>query len=211
MKRRIFVACLLAGSLTACDPLPDDVFVLSPQLLQQRQLETRRYSGMKEEDLLAASSNVLQDLGFSLENSETKLGVLTASKQRTAVNAGEVIGAIIVAALIGSAMPISKDQTIRVSLVVRPVQDTASPASRSAVTLTTDALEAEKEQSIPAIGKELPTKTKPAVDHFVRVTFQRIVRRTDNSEYAETLRDAELLQQFFDKLSRSVFFEGQKI
>jgi hypothetical protein len=48
-------------------------------------------------------------------------------------------------------------------------------------------------------------------EYFVRVTFQRIVRRTDNSELAETLRSPELLQGFFDKLSRSVFFEGQKI
>jgi hypothetical protein len=47
--------------------------------------------------------------------------------------------------------------------------------------------------------------------HLVRVTFQRIVRRTDNSEYAETLRDAQLYQDFYERLSKSAFIEAQKI
>ena len=46
---------------------------------------------------------------------------------------------------------------------------------------------------------------------FVRVTFQRIVRRTDNSTYVETLGDAELYRDFFEKLSKAVFLEAQKV
>jgi len=168
-------AVVLAG----CVALPENSFVVTPELLQQRQLETRRYDGIKEVDLLAASSNVLQDLGFNLENSETKLGVLTASKQRDATDAGEVVGAVLVALLGGGAMAVSKEQTIRVSLVVRPMIDSN--------------------------GKSL------SESHFVRVTFQRIVRRTDNSVYAETLRDEELLRDFYERLSKSVFIEAQKI
>jgi len=171
--------CLVAAALAGCVSLPPDAFVVTPELLKQRQIETRRYSGIKETDLIIACSNVLQDLGFNLENSETKLGVLTASKQRNAIKAEEIVLAIAVAILGGGATPISKDQTIRVSLVVRPVQETRD--------------------------------SKPVDEHFVRVTFQRIVRRTDNSEIAETLRSPELLQGFFDKLSRSVFLEGHKI
>jgi hypothetical protein len=206
--KRTFIAAVIAASVAGCISLPEDVFVLTPQLLEQRQLETRRYSGIKEEALLVASSNALQDLGFSLENSETKLGVLTASKQRTAVNAGEIVGAIFMAVLFGVSTPVSKDQTIRVSLVVRPVQATIDPAGREGITRTGVSNEiASKQASGPVAG----TTTQNSMDHFVRVTFQRIVRKTDNSEYAETLRDAELLQQFFDKLSRSVFLEGQKI
>ena len=172
-------SCLAAAALAGCVTLPPDAFVVTPELLKQRQIETRRYSGIKETDLIVACSNVLQDLGFNLENSETKLGVLTASKQRNALKAEEVVLAIVVAMFGGGATPISKDQTIRVSLVVRPVQETKD--------------------------------SKPVDEYFVRVTFQRIVRRTDNSEFAETLRNPELLQGFFDRLSRSVFLEGQKI
>jgi len=166
-------------SLIGCVTIPPNTFVTTPELLQQRQLETRRYDGIKEADLISASANVLQDLGFNLENSETKLGVLTANKQRDATNGYEVAGAIVIALLGGGATPISKDQTIRVSLVVRPVNDSTS---------------------------------NPMPDsNFVRVSFQRVVRRTDNSEYAETLRDVQLYQDFYERVSKSVFIEAQKI
>lgn len=166
---------LLAGCVT----IPENLFVVTPQLLEQRQLETRRYDGMNEAGLITASANVLQDLGFNLENSETKLGVITASKQRDATQGGEIAVAIVVAILGGGAMAVSKDQTIRVALVVRPVNDSA--------------------------GKPMPES------NFVRVTFQRVVRRTDNSVVPETLRDPELYKDFFERLSKSVFLEAQKI
>lgn len=171
----VLVALLLAG----CQSVPPHVFLQTPELLQQRQLETRRYDGIKEADLLSACANVLQDLGFHLENSETKLGVLTAVKLRGATDAGEVILSIFVALLGGGGMPISKDQTIRVALVVRPVNDSN--------------------------GNTLPDS------HYVRVTFQRLVRRTDNSVYTETLREPLLYQGFFERVSKSVFLEAQKI
>ncbi len=179
MKR--IIACLTASALflSGCVALPPDAFVVSTEQLKRRQIETRRFDGIKEESILVASSNVLQDLGFTLENSETKLGALTASKQRDATNGAEVAAAIFVALLGGGATAISKDQTIRVALVVRPVQAT--------------------------------NDSVPMDSHFVRITFQRIVRRTDNSMFAETLSDTKLYQDFFEKLSKSVFLEAQNI
>jgi hypothetical protein len=175
----LILACTAAALLSACVTLPPNAFVVTPDQLARRQIETRRYDGSKEEAILIASSNVLQDLGFNLENSETKLGVLTASKQRDATDGGEVAAAILVALLGGGAMPISKDQTIRVSLVVRPVQAT--------------------------------NDNTPLDAHLVRITFQRLVRRTNNSVMAQTLTDNELYEGFFDKLSKSIFIEAQKI
>ena len=47
--------------------------------------------------------------------------------------------------------------------------------------------------------------------HLVRVTFQRIVRRTDGSTRAETLKGEELYRDFYERLSKSVFLEAHKI
>jgi hypothetical protein len=175
-KPSILIGVLL---LAGCETVPPNIFVVTPELLKQRQLETRRYDVIKEANLIIASANVLQDLGFNLENSETKLGVITASKRRDATSGGEVAAAIIIALLGGGAMAISKDQTIRVGLVVRPVKDSNGKAMSDS--------------------------------HFVRVTFQRVVRRTDNSVYTETLRELELYQDFYEKVSKSVFLEAHKI
>lgn len=170
---------LTALLISGCVQIPKDSFVVTPELLKQRQIETRRYDGIKEEALLVACSNALQDLGFNLDNSETKLGVLTASKQRDATNGGEVAAAIIIALLGGGATAISKDQTIRVALVIRPVNDSNGKAM-------TDS-------------------------QFVRVSFQRVVRKTDNSTFSETLRDDQLFQDFYERVSKAVFLEAQKI
>jgi len=165
--------------VVGCISPPPHVFLVTPEMLAQRQLETRRYDGIKEADLLSACANVLQDLGFQLENSETRLGVLTVIKQRDARNGGEIIVSVIVTILSGKPMPYSKDQSIRASLVVRPVNDSN--------------------------GNVLPDS------HYVRISIQRLVRRTDNSIYVQTLRDPKLYERFYDRLSKSVFIEGQKI
>ncbi len=176
----VLIALLLAGCVT----VQPDIFVVTSELQQKRQIETRRYEGINEVDLITACANVLQDLGFNLENSETRLGVITASKERDATHGGEIAGVIVVGiltTLVGAPviMPTNRDQTIRVALVVRPVIDSNGNAM--------------------------------ADNHFVRVTFQRLVRRTDNTVFGETLNDPKLYQDFFEKVSKSVFLEAQKI
>ena len=183
MKKQsiLLIVFLMVGCVA---PPPIDLFVSTPQLLKQRQLETRRYDEIMDMELITACANVLQDLGFNLENSETKLGVITASKERDASNAGEIAGAIVIGVLttlMGAPVILStsKDQTIRVSLVVRPVLDSNGE--------------------------------KMDYSHFVRINFQRIVRKTDNSIHYETLTNPELYINFYAKVSKSVFIEAQKI
>lgn len=178
MKKLLMI--LLACTLAACAAQPPaNLFASTPELLQARQLQTRKYDNLSETDLLSASANVLQDMGYTLAESETKLGVLTAKKDRDATNGGEVVGAIVLAALFGVSAAVSKDQTITASLVVRPKLD-------------------DKGESVKDV-------------EFVRVIFQRVVRMTNNQTRVETLNDPELYKGFFDKLSKSVFLEGQKI
>ncbi len=63
---------------------------------------------------------MLQDLGFGLDESETKLGVIVGSKQRSAYEAGQIAGAIVMGALFGVRTSVDKEQKIRASLVTRP-------------------------------------------------------------------------------------------
>ena len=206
---------LLATGCVA--PMPPDAFQVTGDMLGQRQRQSRRYDGISEEDILVASSNVLQDMGFNLENSEVSLGVMTANKQRDATNAGEVVGAIFLALMFGVMAPVSKSQSIRVALVVQPAgSESAIAPSFAGGTIASSSSPIEAAQkamaSLPAKDKEVvrATAQKPG-NYVVRVTFQRVVTRTDNSIYVETIDETEIYQEFFDKLSKSVFIEGQEI
>lgn len=202
-------------SLTGCATAPPpDAFTVTPELLQQRQLQSRRFDGITEENTLIASSNVLQDMGFNLENSEVKLGVLTANKQRDATNAGEIVGMVVLALLFGVAAPVSKSQSIRVSLVIQPAGKESAIAPTYAGAQAATPIDAAQKivKKLPAAQQEqvIEAARKPG-NYVVRITFQRVVTRTDNSVYVETINDPEIYQDFFEKLSKSVFIEAQQV
>ena len=69
----------------------------------------------------------------------------------------------------------------------------------------------DKEQKIRVSFVTLPSKLDKK-GYLARVSFQRIVWNTKGQvTAAETLKDEKLYQEFFDKLSKSVFLEAQKI
>ena len=127
MHRRFtgrFLVVVLGIALLAqgCEAtIPKEALQLSPESLKQRQLQTRRFDTKDEANILSASAQVLQDLGFNLDESETKLGVIVASKDRDAREAGQIAGAVVMLILFGVAMPVDINQKIRVSLVTKPV------------------------------------------------------------------------------------------
>lgn len=114
------VALVATILLPACESIPKDALVLSPTSLADRQMQTRRFEGIEEKDLLQAVGGVLQDLGFNLDESESKLGLVVGSKKRDATSAGQVVGAVLVALLGGGAMAVDKEQDVRASVVVQP-------------------------------------------------------------------------------------------
>ncbi len=166
------IALLAQGCETT---IPKEALQLSPESLEKRQLQTRRFDTRDEANILSASAQVLQDLGFNLDESETKLGVIVVSKDRDAREAGQIAGAVVMAILFGVAMPIDMHQKIRVSLVTKPVGENGESTA-------------------------------------VRVTFQRIVWNDRNQvSKLETLDDAKLYQEFFERLSKAVFLEAHEI
>ena len=114
-------------------------------------------------------------MGFNIDESETKLGVISSSKTRSAKNAGQITAAVFVALLGGGAMPIDKEQKMRAAVVTRPVGEHGEYTA-------------------------------------VRVTFQRVVWNTQGQvTTSESLIDPKIYQEFFDKLSKSIFLEAQEI
>lgn len=168
----IFLFLLLYG----CATFPKDALKLNPQSLEKRQLQTRQYDTKNEEKIIAACAGVLQDLGFTIDESETKLGVIVASKDRDATNGGQVALATL-AAIFGNSnaySTIDAVQKIRVSVVSNPSLD--------------------------------------GIKMLVRVTFQRVVwNQAGSVSRVETINDPKLYQGFFEKLSKAVFLEEQKI
>ncbi|WP_287372809.1 hypothetical protein [Prosthecochloris sp.] len=105
--------------------LPKDALIMSNESLATRQQQTRKYETKNEGEILSAVSGVLQDMGFNLNESESKLGVISASKKRSAVDAGQQTMAVFIALLGGGATATDKDQTIRASVVTRPFGEDA--------------------------------------------------------------------------------------
>jgi len=116
MKREILLLPIFMV-LVSCVPTYDNYYKLDAQYLMRRQLETRRFETDDEEAMLVASAQVLQDLGFTLEESETKLGLITASKNREGSSTGEKIALTVFAALIGTTPVYDTEQKIYTTLV----------------------------------------------------------------------------------------------
>ena len=175
--RSVLAVCVLAlclvSSLGCVQPVPPDALALSPESFRLRQMQTRRFDTRDEQTLLQASLGVLQDLGFEVDESESRLGVIVASKVRDATDAGQIAGSIIIGILADERIPIDVEQKIRASVVTRSLS---------------------------------------ARETAVRVTFQRTVWN-DRGQISrnESLEQPELYNEFFYKLSKSVFLEAQNI
>ena len=102
---------------------PRRVLAMNPQTLEFRQRSTRRFTTTDEKAMLAAAAGLLQDLGFTIDDSETDLGLIVASKDRSAVEGGQVFGKVMFALVFRSDLPIDQRQKMRASVVMRPIAD----------------------------------------------------------------------------------------
>lgn len=148
-----------------------------------------------ETELLSASAAVLQDLGFQVSESAREVGFLRAAKERSAREYGQEITRVLVALLSTAASvlgggnaftltPVDLQQQINASLVTRPLDDAGTR-------------------------------------YEVRVLFYRLVWKGSGQsgnayvepgqQRMEMIRDAGIYQQFFARLSKSVFLEAQRI
>jgi len=95
-----------------------DVLKLSIDSMSLRQMQTRKYSTNDQKKILESTVALLQDDGFNIEEIQSDLGTVLGSKNREAVESGQVAGAIVVAIIFGVSIAIDKEQKMNASIVV---------------------------------------------------------------------------------------------
>jgi len=175
------------------------MFTLAQESAANKSNQTRRFETEDSDQLLSASAAALQDLGFQVTEADRDLGFLRAAKERSAREYGQEINRGVVAFLsliasvfasLGGAssgmllLPVDLHQQINAAMTTRPI----------------DAADTRQE---------------------VRIVFYRLVWKgsgqSGNSaippgeQRMEMIRDARIYQQFFARLSKSVFLEAHRI
>lgn len=120
MRKLKYLLLLSIFFLAGCVTIPEDAFQLSATSLEDRQMQSRIFETKKETELLSAGISVLQDMGYSIDETEKDAGVVTASKKADATDGGQVVAAVFLALLGGGAVAIDSVQNIRVSFVTLP-------------------------------------------------------------------------------------------
>lgn len=162
------IVCLLGLSSLSCQSgIPKDALALSPESLKDRQVQTRIFDTNDVSMLLIASAAVLQDTGYTIEESEVPLGVIVASRDRDVTEKYSKV------CWFCFNIPYDKKQKVFASLVTKPLID-----DRTAV----------------------------------RIIFQhKVWDNTRNLKKNEQLNDPIIYQEFFSKLSKSVFLVAHEI
>lgn len=112
------IITLLSLFLPACHyKIPKNALALSPESLKDRQLQTRIFETDDEKMLLTASAAVLQDSGYTIEESEVACGVIVSSRDRDVTEVGGLFCFLCLGA------PYDQKQKIFASLVTRPFDD----------------------------------------------------------------------------------------
>ena len=165
---------------------PSEFFQLSPESTANRSMQTRLFETANGRELLSASAAALQDLGFQVEESVREVGFLRAAKERSAREYGQYLNRFFVWLLsLGHLiMPVDLHQKIAATIVTRPVNQDGS------------------RQEVRIMFYRVLWKGEGQADRNIIPPGQ---------QQMEMIRDPEIYQQFFAKLSKAVFLEPHTI
>ena len=164
-----------------CATVPKDCLKPSEDYLAKRQSQMRKYETTDCATIYTAVAGVLQDLGFTLDESENKIGLVVASKEAKAVDPGQTTAAVFLDIL------------------------SAVGGTYSDYTMQADATQLVRASVITKLSIE-------GSNTVVRVTFQRIVyNHYGEINRLETVKEEEIYQTFYEKLSKAIFLEAHKI
>ena len=167
--KRIIIFLITVGLFAGCTNYKK-LYTLDKDYLERRNIETRVFETQNEKELLTASAQVLQDLGYTIKESDVNLCMITAEKNR---EAGNKAGKVAMLVLLGSNTVYEDVQKFYVNIVTTPTKD---------------------------------KKIK------VRVLFTRKSWDNRGNIFAvEQITDTKVYQQFFEKLSHSVYLTANGI
>lgn len=179
--------------------VPRDLLQTEGSALAIRQLQTRLYPTKDEEILITGAINLFQDMGYSIDTSNKDLGLILAFKSVDADNAGTDILRFL--ALLNkpiwdtSGTGIPDRQEIHITFTVKPsMRDDGFLARITLKRVMVD-------ESDTALGADHASPTGiPLIDQMQETALDR-----------EKLLAEELYDEFFEKLSKSIFLESNKI
>jgi hypothetical protein len=180
-KLKFILSLLIIFVLSGCATIPTGFLKLPEGYMEKRQLQIRHYDTTDGEQIIISVAGVLQDLGFTLDESETDIGLVVASKQADATDGGQVAGAFLIdflSALGGSysnaSARVDAVQHVKASVIVKPSLE----GERMVVRVT-----------------------------FQRIVWNV----SNQINRVETVSDPEIYKKFFNDLSKAIFLEAHKI
>lgn len=162
-----------------------DAKKIDPSALEARAIESRRFDNASDKQIAAACIATLQDMGFNIDSSDVELGYVTASKSWT-------------------------PNTLKSTGKFTSTPDNAMYQERYRVSVTLRS-SAEKH----AIASDKPSAQ--SLSYVVRAVFQEAqVTGADKNGppvvmKGKTILDPDIYQEFFQRLSKSLFVEGQQL
>jgi hypothetical protein len=168
-------------SLAGCESMPKNLLTLPQDYLSAREQQMRKYATTDEKKVIQASAGALQDLGFTIDKSEIDLGMIVSSKNRTAVSASQVTAAI--------------------------TADVACALFGCYSNMYGRTDKAQKIEASVMVNSSLAKDTT-----VVRVKFQTVVWNVSGQvSRFETIKEPKIYQEFFERVSKAIFLEEQKI
>lgn len=123
---KLLVVGVLSLSIVGCASIPTGFLKPSEGYLQKRELQMRQYDTIDQVKIITSVAGVLQDLGFTLDDSETDVGFVAASKKADATNHGQVFLMALLGGLGNNPQAVQqcdKSQVIKASVITKPSLD----------------------------------------------------------------------------------------
>lgn len=179
-------ALLLAVAAWGCAGVPEDAYRLPPTTLEVREAQTRSFQA-DEAEILGASVALLQDMEYNVDEIETHLGVLSASKIVDADSAAQKAGLIALDFLNALFSSVGGSSGSTGSAY-------AGADDEIALNLTLVVL--------PSLARE--------GEYTARFTLQRtLYDKSERVKERGVIEEPLVYQEIFDKLSKALFLETE--